>query len=521
MMLVAVLAFSAGAVLNPEVPTGASTHVAADTELPGLFTAGAHDGGRNALQTAEYPGDIPVFVERHTPAGALEPDLDFSADGRAHYFSWTSPGIDSGSTTANHVFRTADDGVTWDESTPTWLQIDTGIDPLMYRDPWSDRLFLVAHNNYGTVAWTDDGGDTWISRPPILATTPGVTDFPTLFAAEKPELTPGVSLDSDLIYPSTLLFCYFTAVVQECQRSVDGGVVWTYTGMPFETRGLGCLYGTARGDGGGPDGSFYYPVSAYGGEDCSGSSVENRREVWISVSHDSGTSWEMRPVDLSDRNGGNVRVDVDDDGNVYVLFRGTDGQLYLSISTDQGETFRPAFSVSPPGITANKVAALVVGDPGKIMIHSAATSVPGGFSATTDDLAEATWHPLVTTSLNVLDAEPTFYSTFVTTDDDPMVRGACEGRCTRDVAACADACDLLEATTGDRCWEGLCNLFLESQGLYDYANAKIDPTTGYAWAIYVDLCTDACATPVGTTESATGFFGAVGVQVSGTPLRSI
>ena len=63
----------------------------------------------------------------------------------------------------------------------------------------------------------------------------------------------------------------------------------------------------------------------------------------------------LRMIDTHKRFGstralGGVSLDVDRSGTLYVVWPGTNGQVYLDISRDQGHTWKGPFAVSPPGV---------------------------------------------------------------------------------------------------------------------------------------------------------------------------
>jgi len=111
-------------------------------------------------------------------------------------------------------------------------------------------------------------------------------------------------------------------------RSTDGGLTWT-TGLPV----LGNGWATIEAERGG---AYAYIVTE---EDAS------QGDLKVMVSDDQGATWG--PQEVVAKRGAGLRypvVDVDDAGNVYVLYgeEGTNGttEVHLSVSTDHGKTWK-------------------------------------------------------------------------------------------------------------------------------------------------------------------------------------
>lgn len=102
-------------------------------------------------------------------------------------------------------------------------------------------------------------------------------------------------------------------------------------------------------------------------------------------------------------------------------------------------------------------------------------------------------------SYNALDDDPIILTTTAHPADDPIMRGACNGRC--------------QVVNG---------------GQYDFLDIDMHPVTGEVWVALVDNCNDhqpsadvpACNDPAGTADSYKEARGAVGVQTGGWTLRA-
>jgi hypothetical protein len=95
-----------------------------------------------------------------------------------------------------------------------------------------------------------------------------------------------------------------------------------------------------------------------------------------------------------------------------------------------------------------------------------------------------TWNGYITTSDNILDKDPTFYTGSLNDPKDPLVRGTCGP--------------------------------IRCKAVYDFIDIVIDKK-GQPWAALVDACVNAC-TKRGATENS-GNEGAVGTFTGGPPLR--
>lgn len=464
-----------------------------------------------------YPGVLPVVEQRFvTDRGAQEPDLDFASDGSALYFSWETTDTGFPPTDVyrildydNRIMKSADDGRSWADVTPARMRDVGGGDPVVYRDPLSDRVFVLYYYFFTDLHWTDDGGETWFAAPPIAGLL-GVTDYPRLWSVPARD-TPTVGE-----YPSILFLCYYTGVGQECRRSLDGGLTWGFVAPPFgptPTLNFRCGRTLGRMAGSATDQTLYMPFmlqaeapttegyAACSSDADSPTSAWGPFEVWVSVSRDLGASWDLHRVAPWDSDGdrywassAHMRLAADTAGNAYLLFLDATSLPHLSISRDHGATWSDPISVAAPDVTAANVTSLVAGDEGRIAFFYVGTTLPGGYAATEQAMAEATWHGYTTFSLNALDGDPVFAVTLTAEPTDPLRRGPCQLRCNPD--------------PNDR-----------FTGMYDYTNLKVDPATGAVWVAFVDLCDGACAQPGATSDAGWVNKGAVGVQTAGTPLR--
>jgi len=445
--------------------------------------------------TAAYPGLLPTFEQRYVgDAGALEPDLDFTSNGDALYFAWTYGGLVNDQK-FNVVSRSSDRGATWQDVTPTLLQGPSAVgDPILYRDAISGRVFATGHNNYMPISFSDDGGDSWTSPPPVIAG--GVTDYPVLWSVPADDLPLAT-------FPSQLLLCVFTTISYECHATRDGGLTWPLITSPFPERTsftINCVPNTGRVAGSTSDSTLYVPFVLAANADsptgyiaCANPNAPIPQwGQWVGVSRDHGLSWELHHV--ADLGGyGDLRIATDGAGNAYLLMIGEDNKPYLSVSKDRGATWSAPIDVAAPGVTAVNQISLAAGDAGRIAFFYIGTSIPGGAEISEDPASNAEWFAYESISLNAADDAPVFATTIV---GDAVRRGPCLGRCLIEDDVCIVTCSVGGPTKGMR----------------DYTNTKVNPVEGMIWTAFVDLCEGDCADP--------SFRGAVAIQTGGTPILS-
>lgn len=467
------------------------------------------------LPLGAYPGELPVVEQRFVgDGGAQEPDLDFASDGSALYYSWVSESTGPANyENRNRVLRTSDGGHTWRDVTPPLLQADQAGDPVVYRDPLSGRVFVVGYHEYASMQFTDDGGETWTTTAPVLGLA--LTDFPRIWSVPAGD-APTVD------YPSVLFLCYFSGIEQQCRRSLDGGLTWHPIPSPFlpsTTLNLRCgAWSDSRMAGSARDRTLYVPLilregaaTPEGYASCQDPlAAWGPYEIWVSLSLDLGLTWELVRVaapfgdDVDAASDASVRIAVDAAGNAYLAYIGADARPKLTVSRDHGATWSEPIDVGAPGVTAAKLPSLAAGDAGRIALFYVGTTVPGGFDATEDAMAEATWHGYAAFSLDALAASPVFATTLASETTDPLRRGPCDGRCVLDPTDCMIDCSVGSPVAG----------------MFDYTNTKLHPLTGVTWTALVDLCADACAAPGATSAAGASFRASVAVQVAGTPIVS-
>lgn len=441
-----------------------------DPATASSITAAVSSGGSTVAhsngKTLPYKGkQKALFYRVGLPAG--EPTIAISKRGDLFF-----PSIDVNSSPPNHVevAKSSDKGKTWTIVSPTAGPANrhpVSLDPYVWVDPATDRIYNIDLTvACSLMSFTDDRGETWTTNP--LACGRPVNDHQTLFGG-PPAVSPTVN------YPSVLYYCWNDVGSSSCSKSLDGGLVWSPTGSPSFTG----VQPSAGGEGGNPapfcgglhghgvvgdDGTVYIPK-----ESC--------LQPWLAISKDEGRTWVNVKVSNISAGDGilDPSVDVDKKGNIYYTWTGGDRRVYFTTSTDGGETWAKPTVVTPPNVHEANLATLDVGGTGKVAIaFMGSENSPWRHNCGKKDACpeggeyeKTSWNGYVTTVTNALDARPTFVTTAVNPDKDPIARG--------------------------QCGPGRCGL------VFDFIDVSIAPD-GTPYATFVDTCVAICAAPTGASN---------------------
>jgi hypothetical protein len=404
---------------------------------------------------------------------STEPTLGVAQDGTVFTSAFQS-------NTRIEVLRSEDDGNTWDVVSPTLpngrnAQL-LSLDPYTYVDnPAGDkdvsRIFtidLTVACSY--VSFSDDNGESWITNPLICGRP--VNDHQTLFGG------PPVS-STTIGYPSMLYYCWNDVATSSCQKSIDGGLVFTATGTPAfpgvdPEAGGTQLCGGLHGHGHvGADGTVFIPKGHCG-------------QPWLSISKDEGATWTRVQVAKNGATGHEASVATDRKGNIYYTYTGKDRRAYLVYSTNEGKKWSKPIMIGAPGVNETNLPSLAVGGVGKIAVAYMGTKNSPGApfeDRSASDYDKTTWSGYQVVSNNVLDRNPVFYSAPINNPKDPFIRGTCgPGRC---------------------------------KAVFDFIDVTID-RAGTAWSAWVDGCTAICVT---SGPNNLGSDGVIGKFVGGPRLN--
>ena len=374
------------------------------------------------------------------------------------------------------VMRSCDYGESWEESQDPVMCSPTTSDPYGWVDPITDRIFGVQMIGLETswICWSDDDGETWLGNPHDSGTTP-LNDHIKL--ASGPWTSSGYGALGQVtssFYETAVYYCYNKLAGIFCFTSVDGGATFELggqiIGLATTNGGLHGAISTA------PDGTVYVTPRV--------------ATPTVIVSKDNGFSWFERNMgeDVGTPNPRkNSEVSTDTASNAYHVWTGTDEGVYMSRSTDSGETWeQESIRISPANVISSVFPQTDAGDPGRIAITYLGSENTELLNESDIDgnpwngnahyaPNNATYHLYITYSLNALDDEPIFH-TYRVTDDPVQVGSIClnSGDC-RDIGG-------------------------SNRNLLDFNDLHID-REGRVYVAFADGCTGDCATNENATAA--------------------
>ncbi len=366
------------------------------------------------------------------------------------------------------VMRSCDHGQSWEDVTGPLCAFQTN-DPWGWVDPETDRVFNVQMQGLETswICWSDDDGETWIGNPHDSGTTP-LNDHIKL--ATGPWTSSGYGIGgqfSQAFYDQAVYYCYNKLAGIFCFTSFDGGAT-------FEAGGQ--IIGLATTNGGlhgaitsAPDGTVY---------------VTPRVETpTVIVSKDNGLTWFDRTMGEDEGTPyprKNSEVATDSQSNAYHVWTGADEGIYMSRSTDSGETWeQTSIRVSPNEVISTAFPQIDAGDPGRIALvylgseNSSELGKPNIDDDPWDGNAHyansnVSYYLYITYSLNALDSNPVFHT--VRASEDPVQIGS----------ICLNSGDCRDIGGSNR-------------NLLDFNDLHID-REGRVYIAFADGCTGTCAT---------------------------
>ena len=366
------------------------------------------------------------------------------------------------------VMRSCDYGESWEDVSGPMCAFQTN-DPWGWVDPVTDRVFNVQMQGLETswICWSDDDGESWVGNAHDSGTTP-INDHIKL--ATGPWTNSGYGIGgqiSQAYYDQAVYYCYNKLAGIFCFTSFDGGAT-------FDTGGL--IFGLATTNGGlhgaitsAPDGTVY---------------VTPRVETpSVIVSNDNGLSWFDRTMgeDVgTPYPRKNSEVATDTESNAYHFWTGADEGIYMSRSTDSGDSWeQTSIRVSPSAIISSVFPQVDAGDPGRIAVTYLGSQNSSELNQSDIDgnpwdgnahyaTANVSYYLYVTYSLNALDPEPVFHT--IRVSPDPVQVGS----------ICLNSGDCRDIGGSNR-------------NLLDFNDLHID-LDGRVYIAFADGCTGECAT---------------------------
>ncbi len=366
------------------------------------------------------------------------------------------------------VMRSCDHGHSWEDVTGPLCAFQTN-DPWGWVDPVTDRIFNVQMQGLETswICWSDDDGETWEGNMHDSGTTP-INDHIKL--ASGPWTSSGYGLvgqASQSYYDQAVYYCYNKLAGIFCYTSFDGGATFDAGGQIF---GLATTNGGLHGAiTSAPDGTVY---------------VTPRVETpTVIVSDDNGLEWFIRTMgeDVgTPYPRKNSEVATDTESNAYHIWTGADEGVYMSRSTDSGESWeQTSIRISPSAVISSVFPQVDAGDPGRIAITYLGSENASELNQSDIDgnpwdgnahyaNSNVSYYLYVTYSLNALDPNPVFHTVRVSAD--PVQVGS----------ICLNSGDCRDIGGSNR-------------NLLDFNDLHID-REGRVYIAFADGCTGECAT---------------------------
>jgi hypothetical protein len=360
------------------------------------------------------------------------------------------------------------------------------LDAILFTDHQTGRTFVGQLSADCTLmAYSDNDGLNWFNNPVGCGIGGGFDheSFGGGHFSSQGGLQPIGS------YPNTFYECAQSLVADQCALSLDGGNTFL-PAQQVETAMCIGLHGHIKSA---PDGTVYLPTEACYDQEpnpalCQTSPIVN---CWgkeaVMVSKDNGLHWTIRDVpgtlggfDINTQeNHSDPSVAVGAGGTAYYGFRNVkDGQPYVAISKDQGQTWTTPLNIgAAAGIKNIEFASLVSGDDNRAAFSFLGTSTPGD-----DQLATfpGTWYLYVALTY---DGGNT-WTVVNATPNDPVQRG----------------CIWMQGGSN------------QCRNMLDFNDATVSKS-GRVIVAFTDGCSDKCDHPNGTANYST--IAAVARQQSG------
>jgi len=396
------------------------------------------------------------FVFSDVGETGKEPSIGITSSGCMFFIAMEKP------------MRSCDYGETWVDSKDI-TQAPFTSDPYGWVDLETDRIFNIHMMGLEStwIGWSDNDGQSWLGNPHDSGTTP-LNDHIKL--ATGPWTDNGYGLPGQLnpTYATAVYFCFNKLAGISCFTSFDGGASFelggNIVGLASTNGGLHGAITTA------PDGTVYLTPRV--------------QTPTLIYSKDNGLTWGEKTMGQDAGTPDprkNSEVATDSDSNAYHVWTGADFGVYMSRSTDSGDTWEQTSTrISPVEVISTAFPQVDAGDPGRIAFTYLGSENVEELGQTDIDgnnwngnphyaMANVSYDIYVTYSLNALDEDPTFHTYRLS--DDPVQIGS----------MCLNSGDCRSDDGGS------------NRNLLDFNDLTID-LEGRVYIAFADGCIDACAT---------------------------
>jgi hypothetical protein len=407
--------------LSKELPAEPSSSYHYTWPAPVAFDAHGKPVASAALLD---PARTPIGVEAMIPGSGGEPNVGVTPKGTIV--------VSSG----DQTYRSTDQGKTWELAAdlvgplyPKMQDMFSSSDPDLWVDQDTGRIFVNNMNptlecNYLQMSDGEGAKGTWTDRP--FACTIPQEDHQKLMTAKPGPASPPLPLQG---YPNVVYICVNkrlqvvgdnpltgqpVGMGTSCMMSYDGGLTWP---VERETYVNDQLCSNINGHPAAwPDGAVGMVLGNLG-ERC-------ERPLTVVMSDDSGLTWTLKQCDKSlHQEEIDADITVTKDGTAYLLYRDLDQRVHLLRSKDKFNTCEK-LDVAPPDVKLDTFTAITSGDDGRIAMAYLGTTDPQPAGATPSNATPGSvWHLYVTSSIDAESANPTFVTTQVTPDKDPVQVG--------------------------------------------------------------------------------------------------
>ncbi len=380
--------------------------------------------GKTTTAVDAPSGFAPVPCLSLTGLGSAEASLGMTSDGTPFY----APSFSSDGT---GVLSSNDFGASWNVHLPKFSNGGTmgRVQPYLYVDPKTDRLFFATTASSGTTSPSGSGfnlvmsadkGATWTYAN--VATD--ASDWMKVFAGppvtSKPTNYPNVvyvSAPAPISTPVPIVSLLgLTPNYQSFYKSLDGGATWLpgahvdikAADVPNCDPNEWVIFGSGTV---GPDGTVYQVLRR-----CT--------RLAIAVSTDEAATFTIHEIPGASMPAYNVTnlvgivenanvlamefLTADSAGNLYIAWPDGDGVLRLTVSKDHAATWSTPVAIAAPAVKVVSYASVTAKVPGTIAVVYYGSS---DGEKTDAYIAEST---------NALDATPTFWTVTVNAPSDPM-----------------------------------------------------------------------------------------------------